>query len=328
MMSYEHLNSCERKVIKKMLDMQKSIREIARYTGRAPSTISREIARNRDLYWYHPHHAHEHAVQRRKQAYKRILDRNEPLREHVIRELKEGKSPDSIAGRLTLTHADNPAMQISHESIYQWTYEQARKGNDLYKYLPRGVRKRQRRMNKKLSRVQIPNRTSIHCRPDSVSRRRYKGHWEGDTIHGKGHSGYIVTLVERKSYLLAAGIMRDKTPESCNRALLEALGEIDNSEIRSITFDNGTEFYHHEDLQEALECRTYFADPYSSWQRGINEHTNGMLRRYFPKTMSFADLTQNKVDEAVRKLNNLPRKSLGYRTPYEVFYNLSVALQT
>jgi len=326
-MPYEHLNLCDRKVIKKMIGENKTIRAIAKYMGRHPSTISREIKRNKDPYWYHPIHAHGKAINRRKNAKVRIIDSNINLREHITQELRDKKSPDVISGRLKLTHKNNAKMQISHESIYLWIYEQATKGNNIYTYLARGIKKRHRRLNKNRSRIHIPDRISIHLRHQSIENRRVIGHWEGDTITGKGHQGYIATLVERKSFFLAAGLMIDKRPETCNRAILEAYGDVDNKSVKTITFDNGSEFYLHKDLQEALECSVYFADPYSAWQRGINEHTNGLIRKYFPKNMNFKNLTQNDVDEVVCKLNNMPRKSLGYRTPYEVFYNLSVAVQ-
>jgi IS30 family transposase len=328
MVPYKHLNLCDRKVIKKMLLKSKSIREIARNTGYNPSTILREIQRNKDKYWYHPVHAHEKYQSRRKNSKIRMIDKNNELKKHILRELKDGNPPDVISGRLKLTKKHRPDMQISHESIYTWIYVQTKKGDDLYKYLPRGVRKRNRRLNKKKRRIQIPDRISIHARPGSIKNRHRMGHWEGDTITGNRHQGYIATLVERKSYFLAAGLMTDKRPETCNRAILEAFGNIENKIIKSITFDNGTEFFHHKNLQEALECSVYFADPFSAWQRGINEHTNGLLRRYFPKSMSLKNLTQNDVDMAVSELNNRPRKSLEYRTPFEVFYNISVALET
>ncbi len=213
-------------------------------------------------------------------------------------------------------------MQISHEAIYTWIYDKALKGDDLYKNLPRGVKKRKRRLNKRQSRLTIPNRVSIHERPEAVKERKEIGHWEGDTISGKQGTGYIVTSVERKSLFLVAGLMINKSKGICNRAILEAYGNIFNESIKTITFDNGSEFYAHEDLKEAFECETFFADPYSPWQRGINEHTNGLLRRFFPKGMSFKNITQKDVDEAVEKLNNIPRKSLGYRTPYEEFYGI------
>lgn len=311
-----------------MLGKNNSYREIARYLDRHPSTIMREIKRNSEKFWYHPLHADEEYNKRRKYSKVRFIDKNKDIREHITLALQNGISPDAISGRLRLTHKEQPDMQISHESIYSWIYAQTAQGSDLYKYLSRGVKKRQRRLNKKRSRIQIPDRTSIHLRPQAVESRRWQGHWEGDTITGKGHQGYIATLVERKSYFLAAGLMTDKRPETCNKAILEAFGEIQNRSIKSITFDNGSEFCQHKILQEGLECKVYFADPYSAWQRGINEHTNGLLRRYFSKKMNFKNLTQNDVDEVVNKLNNMSRKSLGYKTPYEVFYKLTVALQT
>jgi transposase, IS30 family len=328
MMSYEHLNQCDRKVIKNLLSKNKSFREIARYIGRDPSTISREIKKNKGKYWYHPIQAHEKYTNRRKTVKVRKLESNTELKDHVVKALKAGNSPDAISGRLKLIHRNSPGMQISHESIYTWIYLKAAMGVDLYKYLPRGVKKRHRRLNKRRSRIQIPDKISIHTRPKAVENRRQTGHWEGDTITGKGHQGYIATLVERKTRFLAAGLMTDKQSTTCNRAIFEAFGNIPNKSIKTITFDNGKEFYHHKDLQEALECKTFFADPYSAWQRGSNEHANGLLRRYFPKKLSFRELTQNDVDIVVNKLNNIPRKSLGYRTPYEVFHKLSVALHT
>jgi IS30 family transposase len=326
-MSYEQLNLYDRKLIKKKLVLGQSFNKIALDLRRSVSTVSNEIKRNKGKYWYNPYDAQKKYEQRRKDSKQRIINKNNELKDYIIKELKNGKSPDAISGRLKLTHKKNPLMQISHESIYCWLYDEVAQGSYLHEYLARGVKKRKRRLNKYKSRMRIPERVSIHERHESVESRKYKGHWEGDTIVGKGHSGYIATIVERKSYFLAAGYMSDKKPETCNRAILEGLGNISNKDIKTITFDNGTEFYHHYILKDALECKTYFADPYSSWQRGINEHTNGILRRFFPKNMDFSKLTQNDVDEAVDKINNTSRKSLGYKTPYEVFYNLSVSVQ-
>ncbi len=325
MMPYEQLNEAERKVIKNLLRNKKSFREIGRVLTRSASTIKRELDRNKGKYWYNPHEAQRKAEGRRKNAKKRTIDSNSELRQFILDELEDQKSPDAIAGRLKLTQS---AMRISHEAIYQWIYEQTIKGNNVFKYLPRGIKKRRRRANIRYSRCQIPNRISIHKRPEEIEKREVMGHWEGDTIVGSGQSGYIATMVERKSYYLVAALMENKKPETCNRAILEAFGSIENERIETITFDNGSEFYQHGILKESLECETYFADPYSSWQRGINEHTNGLLRRFFPKNHDFKNLSQNEIDESVRKINNRPRKSLGYRTPYEVFFDLPVALHS
>lgn len=327
-MPYEHLNIYDRKIIKKMLVAEKSMRAIARELGRSVSTIKDEIDRNSGKYWYHPQDAQNKYEERRLESKVRLIDKNKDLKDHIYSELRNGRSPDSISGRLKLIYKTDTTMHVSHESIYSWIYAEVKQGSDLYKYLARGIKKRHRRLNKRKNRLKIPGRVSIHKRPKSIEQRKVKGHWEGDTIVGKGHSGYIATVVERKSYFLKAGIMSDKKPETCNFAILEGLWEIPNRFVKTITFDNGTEFFKHETLKEMLECKTYFADPYSSWQRGRNEHTNGILRRYFPKKMDFSKLTQNDIDEAVDKINNMPRKSLGYKTPYEVFYNLPVRVQT
>jgi transposase, IS30 family len=323
MMSYSHLTFHDRIVIKKMLKINKSLSKISLFIGVHRSTISREIKRNAIEYFYHPYYANEKYLNRRKQSKIRKIEMYPCLKKQILDKLKDGWSPDIISGRLKILFKDDNRMHINHESIYLWIYSDQK---ELFHLLPRGIRKRQRRTAKKKNRMQIPDRKSIHTRPKSVESRKFIGHWEGDTIVGKGGQGYISTLVERKSKLLAAGIMTDKRPDSCNRSILEAFGEIENSSIKTITFDNGTEFYNYKNLEVALECPIYFADPYSSWQRGTNERTNGMIRKFFPKSMSFNNLSQKDVDEVVFKLNNRPRKSLEYRTPFEVFNKLSVAL--
>ena len=190
-------------------------------------------------------------------------------------------------------------------------------------------KKRQNRLKSNKNRLKIPNRTSIDKRPAEIEGRDIFGHWEGDTISGTLASGYLVTVVERKTRFLASGSMKDKRAETCNRALSEAFADISNSCIKSITFDNGLEFYYHENLKELFECDTFFANPYSPWQRGSNENANRILRRFFPKKINFSNLTQEDVDKAVHKINSMPRKSLRYYTPYEAFFDQqSVALQT
>jgi IS30 family transposase len=327
MMPYAHVNLTEREVIKKMRDDGKSFRAIAEILGRAPSTISREYRRNSDKWrWYRPKFADNKSKIRRKESKQRKLDKYPELKALILYWLKNGISPDVIAGRLRWLLGESI---ISHESIYTWVYKEAEEGNDFYKFLPRSVKKRHNRLKTNKNRLKIPNRVSIHDRPEEIEDRKTFGHWEGDTVVGKGQSGYIATVVERKTRLLASGFMKDKRADTCNRAILEAFAYIPNSNIKSITFDNGSEFFHHEALQEALESNTFFADPYSSWQRGTNENTNGILRRFFPKNMDFSNLTQEDVDKVVHKINSIPRKSLGYRTPYEAFFSeCGVALQT
>jgi IS30 family transposase len=327
MMSYRHIGLDERYVIYKNIINGKSLRTIAELLDRSPSSISRELKRNSIKYWYRPGEANDKSKIRRKESKQRKLDKNEDLRDFILGKLKDGFSPDSIAGRIKLEGLK--AMSISHESIYTWLYKEARNGGKYHEYLLGQRKKRQNRLKTDKNRLKIPNRTSIGKRPAEIEGRKTFGHWEGDTIAGAAASGYIVTAVERKDRFLAAGLMKNKRSETCNRAFCEAFADISNSNIESITFDNGLEFYYHENLKELFECDTFFADPYSPWQRGSNENANRILRRFFPKKMNFSNLTQEDVDKAVHKINSIPRKSLGYYTPYEAFFaDQTVALQT
>jgi IS30 family transposase len=327
MMSYRHIDLYERYVIRKSIENGKSLRAIAELLSRSPSSISRELKRNSGRYWYHPKDADDKSKIRRKESKQRKLDKDEELRKFVLDKLEGGFSPDSIAGRDRLEGLKT--MSVSHESIYTWLYKDAFNGGNYYKYLTGQRKKRQNRLKTNKNRLKIPNRTNIHERPEEIEGRGIFGHWEGDTVAGAAASGYLATVVERKTHFFSFFFMKDKRAETCNRALCEAFADIPNSSIKSITFDNGLEFYHHENLKELFECDTFFADPYSPWQRGSNENANRMLRRFFPKKMNFGNLTQEDVDKAVHKINSIPRKSLGYYTPYEAFFaEQSVALQT
>jgi len=327
MMSYRHIDLDERYVIHKTITSGKSLRACASLLGRSPSSISRELKRNTEKYWYRPKDAEDKSKIRRKESKQRKLDKNEDLRDFVLKKLKEGFSPDIIAGRIKLEGLET--MLISHESIYTWLYKEARNGSNYHKYLLGQRKKRQNRLKTNKNRLKIPNRTGINERPAEIEGREIFGHWEGDTVVGTAASGYLVTVLERKTRFLVSGFMKDKRAETCNRGFGEAFANIPNSIIKSITLDNGLEFYYHENLKELFECDTFFADPYSPWQRGSNENANRILRRFFPKKMNFGNLTQEDIDKAVHKINSIPRKSLRYYTPYEAFFaELNVALQT
>lgn len=323
-MSYKHLSFEARIVINNMKNLGFSKTKIAENIGVHRSTICRELKRNYTK-WYRPLEAQQLYLDRRNRTNSCKLSEQSDLKNYVIKGLDIKDSPEQIANRLKLEYPENLDMRISHESIYKLIYQDAQNGGDLYQNLRRAIKKRQRRLNKKSRRMNIPDRKSIHTRPAEVEDRINAGHWEGDTIVGKGFSGYIATMVDRSNQYLAAALMKDKKPSSLNKATLEAFGDISNDWIKTITLDNGTEFCAYKDLEELLECSIYFADPYSSWQRGTNENMNGLIRQYFPKKMDFSKITQNDVDEVVKILNNRPRKSLGYRTPHEVAYNLPVA---
>ena len=333
MRQYNHLNHSERKVIQKMIWSNFSISDIARLIGCHKSTISRELNRNKSADKFY------RSIEAQMKYKKRILgkksgvgiqiEKNYDLYLYILEKLLKKWTPELISGRLKEEYPHDSRFHVSHETIYSWIYMlYKRDGIKLYTLLTQSKKIRYRRRYKRTRRIMIKDRKSIHSRPEEVETRDSIGHWEGDLIVGKNASGYIPTMVERKSRFLAAHKMNNKTPDVCNRSILEAMGNIDNSLIESITFDNGTEFAKFKNLEVACECDVYFADPYSSWQSGTNENTNMLIRRYFPKKTNFQNISEKCLNRVVFELNNRPRKVLNYLTPYEVFCNNSVALKT
>ncbi len=325
-MTYSQLHDEDRFVIEKLLKSRKKQIEIAEIIGCHPSTISRELTRNKSGGYFARSAIQISRKRRKKSKYKKLYD--ERLRSYVVSKLSIGWSPEEISNRLHLEYPDDLKMRISYESIYKWIYEKKTEGNLLlYKYLEQSHKKRQKRGSSKEKRSIIKDRKSIHSRPDVADTREEIGHWEGDTIVGKGRDGLIATFVDRKSRFLVAHKMVNKRADTLCRAAFEGFGDIPNDHIETMTFDNGVEFTKFKTLEEVFECSIYFADPYSSWQRGTNEYTNRLLRRFFHKKMSFKNLEQNCIDYVVSLLNNKPRKCLKYLTPYEVYFGKKIALQ-
>lgn len=294
-------------------------RHIAHVLGVSPSTVSRELQRNRRLSgMYHPASARLQARNRRAAANAlRMKLFNEPLLAALVEQrLKENWAPQQIAGWLKTTHR---AIQICAQTIYDWLY---RFRHDLLVHLHcrKGKYRRTRAntLRKAFRQVQKEERR-ITKRPAHVMKRRRYGHWEGDTVVGKGHSGYIATFVERKSgYLLAYKLQRP-TAAAFEQAATICLNQIPKKYRKTLTLDNGTEMSNYAEIERATNAKLYFANPYHSWERGTNENTNGLLRFYFPKQMSFAHLKQQDIDAVVTQLNTRPRKRLGYRTPEKTF---------
>lgn len=298
--------------------------EIAAMLGRHKSSISRELRRNRGRKGYRPRQAHHLALARRHdKAQRRIGSHVWQLVETLIR---EQWSPEQIVGRIYREQE----VSISHEWIYHYVYADKRSGGDLYKYL-RCQKVRRKRYGAYDRRGRIPNQVSIDERPAIVDSRRRFGDWEGDTVIGKGRRGALVTLVERKSLYTVIRAVLQKTAEAVRDAVVEGLAPYLDW-VHTITYDNGREFADHEGMASDLDARIYFAHPYASWQRGLNENTNGLIRQYFPKHRDLTTVTKCEIETTMDKLNHRPRKSLGYRTPYEVFFNtktsLIVALQS
>lgn len=293
--------------------------QIALLIGCHKSTISRELRRNCGLKGYRPYQADELAYDRQCEAYRaRITEETWMLVELLLR---QDWSPEQISGRLKLEKKPS----VSHECIYLYIYAEKRRGGSLHQHL-RSQKKQRKRYSGYIRRGQIPNRISIDQRPKIVARKGRFGDWEADTIIGARHKGGILSLVERKSKLTrlrklatkAAAEMKDNSI-----ALLAPLA----ARVHTITVDNGKEFCEHEAIAAGLQARVYFAHPYASWERGLNENTNGLVRQYFPKKYEFARITDKDVQQVEDLLNNRPRKTLGYRTPNEVFFKQrSVAL--
>jgi IS30 family transposase len=297
---------------------------IAVIIGRNPGTISRELCRNRGLRGYRPDQAHNLALMRRQDKTQPRLGNEIWQQVEVL--IREEWSPEQVVGRIAMEQG----VSISHEWIYQYIYADKHSGGDLYRYL-RCQKVRRKRYGIYSRRGTIPNQVSIDERPAIVDAKRRFGDWEGDTVIGKGHRGALVTLVERKSLYTVIRSVLHKTAKAVRGAVVDGLTPYIDW-VHTITYDNGREFADHEGMASDLDACIYFAHPYASWERGLNENTNGLIRQYFPKDRDLTTVTKYEIEQAMDKLNHRPRKSLGYRTPYEVFFNtrtsLTVALQS
>jgi IS30 family transposase len=321
-MSYCHLSSEERYVISYLVLNDLSLREIGRRIGRHHSTIGREIKRNRPtyaddaVYWYDA--AQQYADQRKAKARHWRKKSNKHLVRYVQRKLIDDWSPEEICGRLIVDYPHNKLMRISHEAIYQWIYTDAVNGGNLYTHLRRCHKKRRKQRRYGSLRGLIPGRVSICERPKAVEQRTRFGDWEGDTLEGAKGSGAIATHVERKSRYLVAAKLCDKAADTMTIASTSAFEPIPKRMRKTLTVDNGKEFAQFKQLEKTTGFCIYFADPYSAWQRGCNENTNGLIRQYLPKGTNFKDITNNDLAIIVKKLNHRPRKCLNYQTPHEV----------
>jgi transposase, IS30 family len=284
------------------------------------STISRELKRNRGEKGYRPDQANELAYNRQCEAYSSRIAWE--TWQEVERLLRQEWSPEQIAGRLK--REKQPT--VSYECIYLYVYAEKRRGGTLHQHL-RSQKKQRKRYSGYVRRGQIPNRTSIDKRPKIVASKRRFGDWEADTIVGARHKGGIFSGVERKSKLTRLRKLATKEAAEMKDNSIEALGPL-AAKVHTITVDNGKEFCDHELIAAGLQARIYFAHPYASWERGLVENTNGLVRQYFPKKYDFAKFTAKELQAVEDRLNNRPRKTLGYRTPNEVFFKQRATLIT
>lgn len=313
------LSLVEREDISRGLARGLSLRQIARELERSASTISREVNRHGGPNRYRAQAADQRAWKSALRPKRCLLDCRPILQRVVAEKLKLNWSPEQIARWLKVKHAENERMQVSHETIYRSLYVQTRGvlKKELMAHLRFNRRLRQSKSPaKKDGRGQILDAVSISERPGSVEDRAVPGHWEGDLLAGSNNS-YVVTLVERQTRYALLIKVRSKHTEEVVAALKRGIGKLPVELRKSLTWDRGKELSHHKDFSMATDMPVYFCDPYSPWQRGSNENTNGLLRQYFPKGKDLSGLTQSQLDKVARELNGRPRKTLGFQTPAE-----------
>ncbi len=330
-MQYQHFSIMEREKIQDGLWQKSSIRSIAKQLGRSPSSVSREVRKNlspeRDRYT--PRLAEERAQEHRTHRGRTERLKSVIIRQYVVVKLKEGYSPEQIAGRITIDLHE----RISHEAIYQYIYAQVHRGGrgsvqpgriDLRSWLKRRHKARTKHGFRKGARVLRPSGPSIDDRPFIVEMRRRYGDWESDTVESCLHRPGLNTLVERKSGLLCIAKLAGKDAFATRKALIKQLAHLPKRLRRTVTFDNGPENRQWVEMEQEAGIRSYFAHPYHSWERGTNENTNGLIRWYFPKGTDFGTISEKELARVEYAINTRPRKRLGWRTPLEVW---SVALE-
>jgi len=322
MKRYTQLTHEQRYQIQALMKADHNQTEIAEIIGVDKSTISRELKRNTGKRGYRPKQAHEACLERRAlKAKPRISTSTWQL---VKRLLREDWSPEQISDRLK----SEVNIFVSTEWIYQFIYKDKHHGGSLHQHL-RCKKKRKKRYGVYSRRGQIPHQVSIDERPAVVENRSRFGDWELDTVIGKNHKQALVTIVERKSRITLTKKVVRKTADNVTHAIIELLTPFKHW-VHTLTADNGREFAGHIEVAKKLNTAFYFAHPFSSWERGLNENTNGLIRQYFPKKHDFTTITKKQIENVMDKLNNRPRKCLGFKTPNEVFFGIkpTVALAT
>jgi transposase, IS30 family len=324
-MSYTHLSRDDRIRLGVLLQAGLSFRTCARHIGVSPPTISVEIDQNGGRNHYNPFRANREAKAKRHHANQCHRKWNIENRETkmAVELLELGWSPDQIAGRSRL---ESKIQLFSPATIYN----NVNPDKTLCRLLPRKHNQYRRRKDgnerKRVREEQSPMR-SIDMRPKHIEKRKRIGHWEGDTIVGKERTARILTHVERKTGYLLARLLYDITAEKIRIESVEAFRGIPVNKKETITYDRGLEFADHELTEKEAAMQIYFAHPYHSWERGTNENTNGLIRRYFPKGTYFCNIKTEQLNEVVEKINCRPRKRLGYRMPYEKFWGVTVRIR-
>jgi IS30 family transposase len=319
-MKYKQLTENERYQIYSLKKAGHAQQQIAKLIGRSASTISRELRRNSGKRNYRPKQAHQLALDRRRSVQKTRKITAEVL-QWIIRLIRQDLSPEQVS--LYLRRHKN--LSLHHETIYQLIYADKAQGGDLHKHLRIASKAYRKRYGHYDRRGKIKDRVSIEKRPEVVDKRSRIGDWEGDTIIGKGRSGALVTLVERKTLYTVILRVPGKYATPLAKTVVAAMKPL-AARIKTITLDNGLEFAGHAILAKKLNAAIYFAHPYASWERGTNENTNGLIRQYFPKGTDFNQVTNDQIKQAMDRLNNRPRKTRGNKSPNELFWGQQVDL--
>jgi IS30 family transposase len=324
-MNYTQLTVEEREKIQEMLWQKASIRDIAAALRRSPSSVSREINRNKDDLGrrrYIPRAAHQRALIKRKSRGREDRLKNDTIREYVVEHLKGDWSPEQIAGRIK---DDHPGYSISHETIYQYVYAQIHRNGygylkpgreDLRHYLKRCHKRRQKRGLRRPQRVSRFTGASIENRPAIVDKRKRLGDWESDSIVSFNNMPGLNSLIERKSGLILLTKVAEKTADATTAAIIKRLLGLP---VYTLTMDNGSENQNWKGIEKETRLKCFYAHPYSSWERGSNENGNSLVRWYFPKKTDFRNVSKEEIAKAEYALNTRPRKRLGWKTPLEVF---------
>lgn len=317
-MTYHQITLEERIAISTLRKEGLSASAIARRMGRHRSTISREFKRNCSRYDGNYRYSKAQQKTNGRRSRSRQCRHHTPEQYSRVNELLARKlSPEQIAGRLR----EQREFSISHETIYRHIWKDRSQGGQLYKHLRQSGKYRRKRHNSRDFRGRLSSRRMITERPSSVDARLRTGHWEVDTVLGRGDKHCIVTVVERKTGYVLIGKLESRCTADLNRRLISLIQPL-RHRFKTITADNGTEFHAHRVIERVTDVTFYFAHPYRSWERGTNENTNGLIRQYLPKGTSMAALTQWGCNKIANELNSRPRKRLGYKTPEECFHGL------
>lgn len=321
-MPYSHLTGEEREVISQMHYSGRRICEIAVAIDRHRSTVYRELKRNGNPTAKTPYFARraEFKAKKRRRLAKEDAPRklDDPtLLERVKTGLRKFWSPEQIAG----ASQDDPSGCVSHFAIYRWIERDKRNGGEYWKYLRQSKKKRRKKYGSKSRHLWSEQRRPIEDRPKIVERRARIGDWEGDLMEGLDKKSYLLTLVDRKTRFLITRKIPSRESTHVRKTIVQALRNVGADSVKTLTLDNGTEFSNFPKIEEQLNIKVYFANPYCSWERGTNENTNGLIRQFAPKRTDFRKLSYQALAAIVKRINNRPRKRLNYQTPSQLFAN-------